>query len=145
MSFNLWFYQNVILKDPRLQYISTYSSEIRPMKVSSEMGKMKREDPNRYYHYRKLYEDEKKRLERERETLLSRIDTTPIPEIPNYSPPMSMKDLEIERMEEYRKKHEKRHGRPNDSFEEPSIQLSLFGNPKISTLIKALKKVSNAR
>lgn len=145
MRFNSWFYNNVILKDPRLQYISRLSDDIRVRNVSAEMGRMKREEPYRYSRYRTIFDEEKKKAELDAKRMSASIEIQPIPDIPKDSPPMSMKDLEIERMEEYRKKHEKRHGRPNDSFEEPSIQLSLFDKPKISTLIRALKKVSNAR
>lgn len=65
-------------------------------------------------------------------------------------------DLRMDEIPEFlsmpKRERERQLKRSIDGAKEPSIlpnqsyeQLSLFGNPKISTLIKALKKVSNAR
>lgn len=134
MNFTVWFYENIILKDRNLQRISMMDRKEKWIAVSSEMGKMKRSDPERYFSLKRKFEESKASKERAVEDVPSVVSEPPEILVPK-----------THRIDEYyMEDYFKNTGRQTNT-EEYSPQLSLFKNLKISTLLKALKKVSDVR
>lgn len=131
MTFIGWFFKNIILKNPTLQYIARLDDSIKWRAVASEMGKLKSADPSFYI---RLKED----FEKEKDLIIPHSNDVDLLKSKDLER-QSYKDLQTEIMD---KEHRKSSPRSYHDLE--SEQLYLFGNPKVSTLLRALKKVSNA-